>query len=130
MSEREIFEHEGSTTRRLDRVESDVAALTTAVVKVESGLQNVSAVLGRIESSIVERDQREERVRLAKEPNPLAVGVAIFSVIVSLIGGAWTIGGQLSRLDARDLQRDAQLERMDRRTERLEDRLHREAEKP
>lgn len=98
------FEHEGSTTRRLDRVESDVAALTTAVIKVESGLQNVSTVLSRIETSISANEGREERERIAKQPKTEAIVAILVTLILALIAGAWQISGTTATLHERSVQ--------------------------
>ncbi|MFN3991271.1 MAG: hypothetical protein ACK4IS_13565 [Erythrobacter sp.] len=116
------LEHEGSTTRRLDRVESDVSALATAVSDLRGDVRGFGQVLVRIENSITNNEGRMERERLAKQPNALAFASAMFTVLVTLIGGAWVISGQLSRLDERDIQRDKQVER-------IEELLDRKAEK-
>jgi len=118
----EPFEHEGSNTRRLDRVESDVSSLTSAVGELRGDVRSFGQILARIENSIASNEGREERARLARQPNALAYASAIFGLFSASIGGAWLIGGQLSRLDERDIQRDRQLLHIERDIDQLQKR--------
>ena len=113
MNEREPFEHEGTNTRRLDRVETDVAALTSGFADLRGDVRAVSEVLRRIEGNITSRDGQAERERLAKQPNALAMAATLFTIIASLVGGAWATSGQLARLDERTQLEQKRLDRLE-----------------
>lgn len=116
------YEHEGSNTRRLDRVETEVDALRTVVAEVRGDMRSVIIGLGEIKDSLKTRDRQDEESRRAGRPNIVAIVAVLVSIVSAMIGGAWVIGGLTARLDERDLQRDRQMARMEREIDRLESR--------
>lgn len=116
----EPFSHDGSNTRRLDRVESDVASLSSSLTKVEAKIDGFGAVLGEIKEGIKTRDHREAQSELAKRPSIVAIISVLATVVAGLIGGAWVIGYALGSLNERDEQRDKEVSRMHGEIDRLE----------
>ena len=114
------YAHDGSNTRRLDRVETEVDALRGVVSEVRSDIRSVVVAVGEIKDSLKTRDSREAEERHASRPNIYAISAVLFSVLSALIGGAWIIGGTTARLDERDIQRDKQLARIELEMDRIE----------
>jgi outer membrane murein-binding lipoprotein Lpp len=101
-------EHSGDNTTRLDRVESDVATirgemggLKNEVTEVRSDVRALGGILSRIEQSVTESQRQASSRELASRPNLVAVVSVLITLIVTLIGGSFMIGGQLARADER-----------------------------
>ncbi len=93
---------------RLGRVESEVAGL-------KADVRSLGEVLGRIESGVLRaQEQAEHREQLSK-PNVTAMISILITMISIIVGGAWIIGGSLSRQDERSEWVKAQLERQESR---------------
>lgn len=93
---------------RLGRVESEVAGL-------KADVRGLGEVLGRIESGVLRaQEQAEHREQLSK-PNITALISILITMISIIVGGAWIIGGSLSRQDERSEWVKGQLERQESR---------------
>jgi hypothetical protein len=126
---------------RIGRVESEmgglrqeVGTLTTDMVGLKSDVKGLGGILGRIEEGVLRAQQKSEEKESASRPNFIAVISILITIISIIVGGAWAISGQLSRMDERDLQRnreldlitkarDREFDRQEREVKRLEDRM-------
>jgi len=108
------LDHSGSTERRLDRVETDVAALSSAM----SGVQHEVRGFGQSLATIIETLKTRDQDARAAKVNPLALASVLVTIILALITGAWATGSQYARLDERDIQRDRQVAQMQREIEK------------
>lgn len=118
----EPFSHQGSDTRRLDRVETEVDALRGSVTEMRSDIRSVVVAVGEIKDALKTRDSREVQSELAKRPPIVAIVAVLITLVIAMTGGSWTSGYKLGRLDERDSQRDREINRMQSELDRLEDR--------
>lgn len=112
--------HEGSNTRRLDRVETEVSEIRSGLTELRTELRGLGQFMSRIERALESRDAQEVVERQASRPNIIAIAAVLFSIVSALIGGAWIVGGQTARFDERDHQRDREVARIVRELDRVE----------
>lgn len=120
------MEYEGNATARLDRVEGEVAEIRAGLGELRSELRNVGSFIGRIEGTLRDWQEREDRRAAASKPNITALVSMLITIVSILIGGAWLIAGQTARFDERDRQRDREIERMKDEMDRIEARVWRQ----
>jgi len=105
-----------SDQARIDRVEGDVAtirgevgSLTREVGGLKADVKGLGSILGRIEQGVTRAQEKSEERDERSKPNLIAVISVLITIIATLVGGAWLVGGQLARLDERDARRDVEL---------------------
>lgn len=132
-------QNDGSSAR-LDRVESEVGAIRTEMggIKADVGgltsdVRALGGILGRIERGVEAAQAKTEEKEQASRPNMLAIISVLISIISVLIGGAWMISGNMSRMDERDKMRDRELSIItqfrDREADRTSQELNRLSER-
>jgi hypothetical protein len=97
---------------RLSRVEDEVGGVKQQVTRLEAQMRGFGDILSRIESGISEAHQRFEDDKQASRVNPIALATVLITIISILVGGAWTISGQLARFDERSTYQQRAIDRM------------------
>jgi hypothetical protein len=90
---------------------------------MKADMKAFGGILGRIESGVKDAQRQQQEEKSASRINPIALASVLVAIISTLVGGAWVIGGQLSRFDERSVQ---QQKLNDRTEQRLWDSLQRE----
>lgn len=95
---------------RLTRVENEVEAvrgdlggIKTEVAGIKTGMRGLGDILQRIEQSVATAQERHDDERRASRLNPIAFASILITIITILVGGAWTISGELARQDERSV---------------------------
>lgn len=108
--------------QRLDRVENEVQAirgdmstLTSEVGGLKADVKGLGAILGRIEQGVLRAQEKTEEREAASKPNLVAVVSVLITIISIIVGGAWLISGQLSRMDERSVWIQRQIDRNEQR---------------
>jgi hypothetical protein len=124
-----VSNSEESHGPRLDRVEkevstigADVGGLKSDMAGLKSDMRGFGGILNRIEQGIAQAHQRFDDDKQASRLNPIAMASVLVTIISIIVGGAWLISGQLSRLDERSLRRDMEIIEMRARVTRGEER--------
>lgn len=128
----EADQHQEHHTR-LSRAEDDIDGLKANMIRFEVQMRGFGDILSRIEIGIKESQERAHNDIQSKRINPIALATVLVSMLSFMIGGSWLVSGQLSRTDIRltdqqvamsqlMLVRDRELDRMQLRIDRVEDR--------
>jgi hypothetical protein len=80
-------------------------------------------VLTRIEQGILRAQDRADQHEVSSKPSTVGVVSVLITIIATLVGGAWLVGGQLARLDERGIARQQQVDTLRADMYRVEDRL-------
>ncbi len=92
-----------------------VGAISTDLTGVKADVKGLGSILSRIEQGVLRsQEQAEHREQLSK-PNVTAMISILITMISIIVGGAWIIGGSLSRQDERSEWVKSQLERQESR---------------
>jgi hypothetical protein len=86
---------------RLDKVETEVSTIRTEVVGLQVQMRGFGEILQRIESGISVAQQQAIEDKHASRLNPVALAAILITIITTLVGGAWLVGGELARHDER-----------------------------
>jgi hypothetical protein len=107
---------------RIVRVESEVQSLRDGMGQLSTDLGNLKAdvkglasILGRIEQGVLRAQERSDEREVAGKPSIVALVSVLITVISIIVGGAWLISGQLSRMDERSIWIQRQIERNEQR---------------
>lgn len=107
---------------RISRVEGEVEAIRSDLGGIKSDMSGVKAsmrgfgdVLNRIEQNVAAAQERHDHEKMASRMNPVALASILITIISILVGGAWTISGQLAREDERSQVQAHQIELMETR---------------
>lgn len=118
---------------RLDRVETEVLTIRTEMggIKADVGgltsdVRALGGILGRIERGVEAAQAKHEEKEQASKPNMLAIVSVLITIISIIVGGAWMISGNISRMDERDKMRDRELEIISSFRDRESDRIMQE----
>ena len=102
---------------RLTRVEGEVEAIRgdlggikTNMTKLETSMRGLGDILQRIEQNVAQAQDRHDHEKMASRLNPIAFASILITIITILVGGAWTISGQLAREDERSQVQMHQIE--------------------
>lgn len=121
---------------RLTRVETDVntirsemGSIKTEMTSVKADIRGLGGILERIEDSVTRsQDQQDQRLERSR-PNMVAVATVLITIISILVGGAWTISGQLAttatRLDDQGHQTSQLIDMRNREFDYIQHRLDR-----
>lgn len=109
MSENETF------GARLTTVESEVTTVRTEMAGLKSDVRSLASILRRIEEGVEAAQTRFENDKQASRLNPVALASVLITIITIMIGGAWTIGGELARHDERSTYHRRDIDRIEQR---------------
>lgn len=82
---------------------------------LKSDVRGLGSILTRIELGFAEAQKRLDSEKDAARINPVALASVLITIIVTLVGGAWTISGQLGRLDERSVEFRTHIQSADQR---------------
>lgn len=97
---------------RLDRVETEVSTIRSEMSGLKADVRGLGTILSRIEDGVLRAQERAENREAAGRPSLVAVVSILITIIATLVGGAWLVGGQLARLDERSVQREKDVDRL------------------
>lgn len=113
---------EAGHSARLSRVEGEVEAIRndlggikTEVTGIKAGMRGLGDILQRIEQSVASAQERHDDERRASRMNPIAFASILITIITILVGGSWTISGELARHDERSEWLQQTVQRIDQR---------------
>lgn len=124
---------------RIDRVEAEVGAirthmdgLKTDMGRVQADVKGLGGILTRIENGVLRAQEQQDQREQQSRHSPVAIATVLVTFMSILIAGSWTIGSQGARTEVRlndqDTQmsrllqqRDRELDTMQRRIDRVED---------
>lgn len=123
----------GDHSQRIERVEAevsgirgDVASLTSDVTGLKIDVKGLGGILTRIEAGVNRAQEQSEQRATANKPNMVAVIAILITVITTLVGGAWVIGGSIARGQERSEQTTTIIEMQERFRNRELDQIRRE----
>lgn len=72
-------------------------------------------ILQRIEQGVASAQQQWHDDKQSSRLNPIAFAAVLITIITTMVGGAWLIGGELARHDERSAQQEKVIERIEQR---------------
>jgi hypothetical protein len=100
---------------RLTRVESEVGGIKNDVTDLKAQMRGFGDILSRIESGISQAQQQALEDKHASRLNPIAMAAILITIITTLVGGAWIVGGELARHDERSQYQQRMIDRVEAR---------------
>jgi hypothetical protein len=104
---------------RLDRLEGDVNSirgemngLKTEMADVKADVRGLASILGRIEQGVIKAQERADHREDRARPSLVAVVSILITIIITLVGGAWSIGSSLAMLQERASHQREDTQRM------------------
>ena len=96
-------------------IRSEVGGMRTELGVVKADVKGLGAILNRIEQGILRAQDQQDHREAQSKPNLVAVVSVLITMITIIVGGAWAISGQLSRMDERSIWVQRQIDRNEHR---------------
>ena len=96
-------------------IRSEMGGLKTEVGVVRADVKGLGAILNRIEQGILRAQEQQDHREAQGKPNLVAVVSVLITLISIIVGGAWMISGQLSRMDERSVWVQRQIDKNEQR---------------
>lgn len=100
---------------RLTRVESEVSGIKNDVTDLKGQMRGFGNILERIERGISVAQKQAVEDKNASRLNPIAMSAILITIISTLVGGAWIVGGDLARHDERSEYQQKTIDRIELR---------------
>lgn len=105
----------GRVEGEVQTIRSEMGGLKSDVSSLKGDVKGLGSILGRIEQGVLRAQDKSEEREHASKPNLVAVVSVLITIISIIVGGAWLISGQLSRMDERSEWIQRQIDRTERR---------------
>jgi hypothetical protein len=113
-----VEHHEARVARvetEVQAIRGEMGALTGEVSGLKADVKGLGAILGRIEQGVLRAQERADEREVAGKPNLIAIVSVLITIISIIVGGAWLISGQLSRMDERSVWIQHMIDRNEQR---------------
>lgn len=105
----------GHVEKEVQTVRQEMTSLGRDVGTLKADVKGLGAILGRIEQGVLAAQEKYDARDLAGKPNIVAVVSVLITIISIIVGGAWLISGQLSRMDERSVWIQRQIDKNEQR---------------
>lgn len=92
-----------------------MGGLKTEMGRVQSDVKGLGAILSRIEQGMLRAQEQQDQREASSKHSPVAIATVLVTIMSLLVGGAWMIGSNISRMDERSIWVEREQDRTDQR---------------